>query len=46
MDSLRQRFDEAEFSVGEGLLVNDMDLAPILMIFDVKCGIIGLLNKG
>ena len=46
MESLCQHFDEAGFSVCEGLLVNDMDLAPILLILEVYCDIIGLLKKG
>ena len=46
VDLFRQRSDGAWFSVCEGLLVNDMSLAPILLIFDVHCSRIGLLEKG
>ena len=46
MNFLLQRYDGAGFFVGEGLLVNELTPAPVILVFNVHFSIISLLKKG
>ena len=46
VDSFRQCFDREGLSIDEGVMVNDLAPAPILLICNVHCCRIGLSEKG